>query len=138
MLDIKDKLPITEQDLQYFKDEWMKTVTPPIIVSPSPAKLEWIETLPDNLKNDLLNNNDEVPSYQFNLYENIITAHYQRIVYESNTRSTAGSSFDYVKMQQSFKDHPTYHCYNRNIVFDNELFFMENCKHDQKRLEGVK
>jgi hypothetical protein len=58
--------------------------------------------------------------------------------HEDGTTSGTSTGFDYVKMKQSFKDHPTYHSYNRNIVFDDELFFMENCKHNQKRLEGVK
>jgi len=112
MLDIKNKLPIKEQDLQYFIGKWFQ------------------------------HSDDETISkkerYHFSVKDNIIsvtfaTTHY----YKDGTTSVSATGLDYVKMKQSFKNHPTYHSYNQNIVFDGELFFMENCKNDQKRLEGV-
>lgn len=66
--------------------------------------------------------------YRFNLRNDIIAV----------TFLTTGKKLYYVKMKQSFKDYPTYHSYNQNIVFDTELFFMENCKITQKKLEGRK
>jgi len=136
MLDIKDKLPITDQDFQYFKDEWMKIVTPKPFEKKgeiSKYKLDWMRHSlePDDL-------DDEQPSYKFNLYQDIITVSFRKVVYRYMGRGTEGPSLTFVKMRQSFKDHDTYHCYNKNIVFDSEVFFMENCIHLQNRLEGVK
>ena len=78
------------------------------------------------------------PSYKFNLNKDIISLHFQKIVYRYMGRATSGPSYDFVKMRQSWKDYDTYHCYNQNIVFDTELFFMDNCKNYQNCLEGVK
>ncbi len=112
MLDIKNKLPIKEQDLQYFIGKWFQ------------------------------HSDDETISkkerYHFSVKDNIISVTFATTHYHKDgTTSVSTTGLDYVKMKQSFKNHPTYHRYNQNIVFDGELFFMENCKHDQKRLEGV-
>ncbi|KKQ06077.1 MAG: hypothetical protein US15_C0020G0011 [Candidatus Moranbacteria bacterium GW2011_GWF1_36_4] len=136
MLDIKNKLPITEVDFQSFKDEWMKSVTPKPFEKHgeiSHYKIEWMREylVPDDV-------DDEQPSYKFNLNKDIISVHFQKIVYRYMGRATSGPSYDFVKMRQSWKDYDTYHCYNQNIVLDTELFFMDNCKNYQNRLEGVK
>lgn len=140
MLTIKDKLPITDQDFQYFKDEWMKTVTPKPFekhIEISKEKLEWLKRNLDNpnYEDDV---HDEQPSYKFSLYQDIITVSFRKVVYRYMGRGTEGPSLTFVKMRQSFKDHDTYHPYNKNTVYDSEVFFMENCKHLQNRLEGVK
>lgn len=143
MLDIKDKLSITEQDFQYFKDEWIKTVPPKPFdkkIEISKDKLEWMRRSILESNNSNFDFEDEHPVYKFNLYEDTITVCFWRIVYTLDGWSchSTGPSLEFVKIRQSFKDHDTYHCYNQNTVYDVELFFMNNLEHYQKNLEGVK
>ena len=113
MLYIKDKLPITEQDLQYFIGKWFQ-----------------------HSDDETMKQKDR---YHFTVNDNILSVTFSTIHhYEDGTTSGTSTGFDFVKMKQSFKEYPTYHSYNQNIVFDSELFFMENCKNLQKKLEGVK
>ena len=114
MLYIKDKLPITEQDLQYFIGKWFQYATD--------------ETM--SKKNQ----------YRFRLVNDIIFVEFVTTHTYDGGMSTEYNQQNFVKMKQSFKEYPTYHLFypNRQIVLDSELFFMENCKNLQKKLEGVK
>ena len=113
MLDIKDKLPITEQDLQYFIGKWYQ--------NSDDETIKEKERYHFRVKDDIL-------------FVTFATKH----IKDDGCCSVSATGLDFVKMKQSFKEHPTYHCYNQNIVFDGELFFMDNCKNTQKQLEGVK
>ncbi|MEA5023916.1 hypothetical protein SDC9_15164 [bioreactor metagenome] len=113
MIKFEDKLHITEQDLEYFKTEWLNRV--------------------DSV--------EEKERYRFHLDNDIIkvlflTTHH----HEDGTKSTSSTGLNFVKIKHSWADYISYHCYDsrRNLVFDSELFFMDNCKITQHNLKGGK
>lgn len=116
MLYINDKLPVTQQDLQYFIGKWFQ--------HSDDETIKQKERYHFTVKDDII-------SVTFS------TTHYYE---DGTTKSVSATGYDFVKIQQSFKEYPTYHLFypNRQIVLDSEVFFMNNCKNLQKQLEGVK
>lgn len=110
MIKFEDKLPITEQDLQYFKDEWFNRV----------------------------DSEEEKERYNFRFDNDIIKVTFATIYHrEDGTVSGSSRGLDFVKIKHPWADYVSYHCYskNKNLVYDSELFFMNNCKITQQNLK---
>ena len=116
MLYIKDKLPITEQDLQYFIGKWFQYATD--------------ETM--SKKNH----------YRFRVVDNILFVEFVTTHTYDGGMTTEFNQRRFVKMQTPMEKQPTYHsfCPNRQIVLDGCIFLQNAvyCQHLQKQLEGVK
>lgn len=111
MIKFEDKLPIVEQDLEYFKTEWLNRV----------------------------DSEEDIERYRFHLDNDIIKVLFLTIHhYEDGTKSTSATGLNFVKIKHPWADYISYHCYDsrRGLVFDSELFFMDNCKITQQNLKG--